>query len=142
MKLDLEQIKAAARAATGGEWVVDRRSHEDHRLYVAQDYKGEPGGRICEVFENCLVREPERTANAELIAAMHPAVVLALVERLERAEAAVAAAEADIRRLDSGVFTITDRNDWGEEFKSEWRGMDLRAMIDEAMTVRRDDEGI
>lgn len=88
MELNLEQIKAAARAATGGKWVVDRRWPEVHRLYVAQDYKGEPGGRICEVFMNCLVREPQRTANAEYLAATHPAVVLALVERLERAEAA------------------------------------------------------
>lgn len=87
MRLDLEQIKAAARAATGGKWVVDRRWPEDHQLYVAQDYNGEPGGRICEVFMNCLVREPQRTANAEYLAATHPAVVLALVERLERAEA-------------------------------------------------------
>ncbi|UCF25210.1 MAG: hypothetical protein JSV72_07340 [Ralstonia sp.] len=47
-------------------------------------------------------------------------------ERLERAE-------ADIRRLDSGVIMTSERNDFGEEYKCERRGLDLRAMIDEAM---------
>ncbi|MBR8362147.1 hypothetical protein KDW55_02290 [Burkholderia sp. AU19243] len=52
---------------TGGVWILDHC--DSGRLYVAQQYGDTPGGRICEVFENCLVRGREREANARLIAA-------------------------------------------------------------------------
>lgn len=52
---------------TEGVWVVDRR--DDNRIYVAQQYGDGPGGRICEVFSNCLVTDEGCEANAKLIAA-------------------------------------------------------------------------
>jgi hypothetical protein len=51
---------------TEGNWILDRRDPD--RLYIAQQYGDEPGGRICEVFMNCLVREDGREANGRLIA--------------------------------------------------------------------------
>lgn len=51
---------------TDGVWILDRRDPD--RLYVARQYGNEPGGRICEVFMNCLVREDGREANGRLIA--------------------------------------------------------------------------
>lgn len=101
MELNLEQIKAAAMAATPGPWTVDEDCLADSdRLYVA---KGQPDkllGRILEVFHNCLVRTViQRKANAEFIAAANPAAVLALVERLERAEAAC----LDLERRRAGL---------------------------------------
>lgn len=64
---------------TGGVWILDRRDPD--RLYVAQQYGDEPGGRICEVFMNCLVREDGREANALLIAAA-PELLEALEDSL------------------------------------------------------------
>lgn len=52
---------------TPGIWALD--SDPDERLYVAQEYRGKPGGRICEVFRNCLVDDYKQRANARLIAA-------------------------------------------------------------------------
>jgi hypothetical protein len=62
---------------TGGVWILDRRDPD--RLYVAQQSGDGPGGRICEVFMNCLVREDGREANARLIAAA-PALLEVLRE--------------------------------------------------------------
>lgn len=64
--------------------------------------------------------------------AISPETVVSLIERLERAE-------ADIRRLDSGVIMTDERDDFGEEYKCERRGLDLRAMIDEAIEAGRKD---
>jgi len=52
---------------TPGTWVLD--TDPDGQLYVAQDYQGKPGGRICEVFQNCLVDPHTKHANGSLIAA-------------------------------------------------------------------------
>jgi hypothetical protein len=53
---------------TPGNWIVDRRDSDAGRIYVAQQYGDGPGGRICEVFTNCLVRDEAREGNALLIA--------------------------------------------------------------------------
>lgn len=50
----------------------------------------------------------------------------ALLARLELAE-------ADVRRLNSGVIMTNERDEFGEEYKCERRGLNLRAMIDEAI---------
>jgi hypothetical protein len=52
---------------TPGTWVLD--SDPDGRLYVAQEYQGKPGGRICEVFQNCLVDRKTKRANGSLLGA-------------------------------------------------------------------------
>lgn len=62
---------------TPGTWVLDK--DPGGRLYVAQEYQGKPGGRICEVFQNCLVDELEQPANANLLAAS-PNLLAALRE--------------------------------------------------------------
>lgn len=53
--------------ATRGPWVVDLRT--EGRIYVAQQHGDGPGGRICEVFQNCLVRGKTQAVNAALLAA-------------------------------------------------------------------------
>ncbi len=50
----------------------------------------------------------------------------ALLARLELAE-------ADVRRLDSGVIMTSERDEFGEDYTCERRGLNLRAMIDEAI---------
>jgi hypothetical protein len=77
---------------TGGVWILDRRDPD--RLYVAQQYGDEPGGRICEVFMNCLVREDGREANALLIAAAP--------ELLEAAQTALSALESIANEMTVG----------------------------------------
>ncbi|BCQ23118.1 hypothetical protein NK8_12430 [Caballeronia sp. NK8] len=52
---------------TPGTWVLD--SDPGGRLYVAQEYQGKPGGRICEVFQNCLVDPNTKRANGNILAA-------------------------------------------------------------------------
>lgn len=52
---------------TEGPWVVDLST--EGRIYVAQKYGDGPGGRICEVFQNCLVRGNTQAVNADLLAA-------------------------------------------------------------------------
>lgn len=55
---------------TTGPWMVevDRFDGAKH-VYVAKAEDGKPVGRICEVFENCLVRGRTREDNARLMAA-------------------------------------------------------------------------
>lgn len=77
MELDLEQIKAAARAAGGGEW----SAMADSVYFGDGDLLATCSGNIGQL--------PEPVDEEQLstyIAAASPAVVLALVERLERAE--------------------------------------------------------
>lgn len=61
---------------TPGIWVID--SDPDERLYVAQEYRDKPGGRICEVFQNCLVDDYKQRANAKLISASPDLLAVAL----------------------------------------------------------------
>lgn len=74
MKLDLEQIKAAARAAGGQPWSVDG-------YIVCEDL---PSGS--EVVGRVEVASMRSSEAADFIEAASPATVLALIERLERAE--------------------------------------------------------
>ncbi|MEN7531928.1 hypothetical protein [Cupriavidus sp. DL-D2] len=74
MNLDLEQIKTAARAAGGQPWSVDG-------YIVCEDL---PSGS--EVIGRVEIANMLSSEAADFIEAANPAVVLALVERLERAE--------------------------------------------------------
>jgi hypothetical protein len=54
----------------------------------------------------------------------------------DKVEAFVKAARADKARLDSGCIMTNERDEFGDEYKCERRGNDLRKMIDEAITAR------
>lgn len=76
MSIDLAQLKALAEAATPSEWYIDREGVFYIRAADAE--------YVCEVHAGNL-------SNVRYIAAANPAVLLELVERLERAEAALRA---------------------------------------------------
>lgn len=83
-------MKAAAEKATPGAYVVGHNDINRHgvlsSVFVCQEYKGIAGGVVAECHVNCLTKNDEQVyANAEFIAATHPANVLALVEALEKA---------------------------------------------------------
>lgn len=84
--LDLEAMKAAALAATPGPW------HEtplfQDKIDIIHGNKHTPGAASLTIAR-VTVRQSwfeQQSANARLIATMHPQAVLALIERLERAE--------------------------------------------------------
>lgn len=84
-------MKAAAEKATPGAYVVGHNDINRHgvlsSVFVCQEYKGIAGGVVAECHVNCLTKNDEQVyANAEFIAATHPANVLALVEALEKAQ--------------------------------------------------------
>lgn len=64
-------------------------------------------------------------ADAGLRAGCTPPVILALI-------AEVRALREDKARLDSGCIVTHERDEFGEEYRCERRGNDLRAMIDAA----------
>jgi hypothetical protein len=78
---------------TPGPWLVD--SDDGVRSYVAQQYEERPGGRICEVFQNCLVRGNTQAANACLIAAAPD--LLAAVDGLKQIIELAAAGKDDMQ---------------------------------------------
>ncbi|EOZ5277370.1 ead/Ea22-like family protein, partial [Escherichia coli] len=54
-------------------------------VFVCQKWKGEPGGVIAECHVNCLVEtDAQAYANAEFIAEVNPATMLALLDERER----------------------------------------------------------
>lgn len=87
---DLDDLRAKAEAATPGPWVggtVCTYTDEDGKRRGAGSVRRE-GGAI--VF--LAAQGPEiLTADAEFIAAANPAVILGLLDRLERAEKTIAA---------------------------------------------------
>jgi hypothetical protein len=52
----------------------------------------------------------------------------------------IAGLARDKARLDSGVIMTSERDDIGEEYTCERRGLDLRAMIDAAMEAQERDK--
>lgn len=53
--------------------------------------------------------------------------------RVRELEGQLAAAQADVARLDSGVIMTQERDDFGDTYNCERRGLNLRAMIDAAI---------
>lgn len=86
MNVDLAELKAKALAATPGEWM-----REDRTVYALMHHGWRKGE---ELFKNRMDLRvfcdrnhmEEEEANAAYIAAASPPVVLALIERLQRAE--------------------------------------------------------
>lgn len=86
-----QRMKAAAEKATPGAYVVGHNDINRHgglsSVFVCQEYKGIAGGVVAECHVNCLTKNDDQVyANAEFIAATHPANVLALVEALDTKE--------------------------------------------------------
>lgn len=135
--LDLDALQAAAEAATPGPWnvnytklngkvihwhVADRKHGTMNAVAMADEDQGE------------LREHSELRANGEFIAAANPAVVLALIDRLRKAEAAregwklvpieptreiISAMSCSQARDDEGEFpAMLDLLDFGGENKT------------------------
>lgn len=65
--------------------------------------------------------------------------ILSLLEEICRLRVQIEQLLQDKVRLDSGRIVTNDRNEFGESYKTERRGMNLRASIDEAMAMHARD---
>ncbi|EID7094697.1 ead/Ea22-like family protein [Escherichia coli] len=88
-KIDYQALREKAEKATKGSYIVGHTSVNQHGnltgVFVCQKWKGEPGGVIAECHVNCLVEtDVQAYANAEFIAEVNPATVLALLDERER----------------------------------------------------------
>ncbi|EKJ4630030.1 ead/Ea22-like family protein [Escherichia coli] len=88
-KIDYQALREKAEKATKGSYIVGHTSVNQHGnltgVFVCQKWKGEPGGVIAECHVNCLVEtDAQAYANAEFIAEVNPATVLALLDERER----------------------------------------------------------
>lgn len=122
MTLDLDQLEALAKAATPGPWRVGAYPAEivgDTHVCVDTDIGVKVLLRGNENFYE------EAQANAAFSAAADRDTMLALI-------AEVRALREDKARLDSGCIVTHERDEFGEEYRCERRGNDLRAMIDAA----------
>lgn len=136
MTLDLDQLEALAKAATPGPYEVQTHYGEerlvdemtDHTFSCVRQEGGSFEDDIAHFHsEDCPGIDDE--ANARYFAALDPESILALI-------AEVRALRKDRERLDSGCIMTHERNEFGEEYKCERRGNDLRKMIDEAIAAR------
>ena len=122
MTLDLDQLESLAKAATPGPWRVGAYPAEivgDTHVCIDTDIGVKVLLRGNENFYE------EARADAAFSAAANPAAILELC-------AEVRALREDKARLDSGCIVTHERDEFGEEYRCERRGNDLRAMIDEA----------
>ncbi|EPA3629391.1 ead/Ea22-like family protein, partial [Escherichia coli] len=88
-KINYQALREAAEKATKGSYIVGHTSVNQHGnitgVFVCQKWKGEPGGVIAECHVNCLVEtDAQAYANAEFIAEVNPATMLALLDEQER----------------------------------------------------------
>ncbi|MCZ5411887.1 ead/Ea22-like family protein [Escherichia coli] len=88
-KIDFQALREKAEKATKGSYIVGHTSVNQHGnltgVFVCQKWKGEPGGVIAECHVNCLVEtDAQAYANAEFIAEVNPATMLALLDERER----------------------------------------------------------
>ncbi|EEQ9016391.1 ead/Ea22-like family protein [Escherichia coli] len=87
--MDYQALREKAEKATKGSYIVGHTSVNQHGnltgVFVCQKWKGEPGGVIAECHVNCLVEtDAQAYANAEFIAEVNPATMLALLDERER----------------------------------------------------------
>ncbi|EHJ8040093.1 ead/Ea22-like family protein [Escherichia coli] len=87
-KIDFQALREKAEKATKGSYIVGHTSVNQHGnltgVFVCQKWKGEPGGVIAECHVNCLVEtDAQAYANAEFIAEVNPATMLALLDERE-----------------------------------------------------------
>ena len=136
MTLDLDHLEALAKAATPGPYEVQTHYGEerlvdemtDHTFSCVRQEGGSFEDDIAHFHgEDCTGIDDE--ANARYFAALDPESILALI-------AEVRALREDKARLDSGCIVTHERDEFGEEYRCERRGNDLRAMIDAARRER------
>lgn len=121
--IDLDHLESLAKAAPQGKWEV-WTSNSWRRVYADQ------GSEKVRVIEPTTQHDrwPDLMFGPGVEAWMEgftPEVALALI-------AEVRAMREDKARLDSGCIVTHERDEFGEEYRCERRGNDLRAMIDEA----------
>lgn len=125
--IDLDQLEALAKAAPQGKWEI-WTSNSWRRIYADQ---GREKVRVIEPTTQH-DRWPDLAFGPGVEAWMEgftPEVALALI-------AEVRALREDKARLDSGCIVTHERDEFGEEYRCERRGNDLRAMIDAARRER------
>jgi hypothetical protein len=114
MPTDLDALAALAREATAGEWFTDRPEVDrfDHvtghyttpdRMHVISRVK--PDGQEYAVV--AITDGADDEANAAYIAAANPAVVLGLIERVQRAEARLGDLTELLAAAEEAIGTIT-----------------------------------
>ena len=86
---DLTALRALAEKATPGPWIYHETIHADNHVTA--------GGGILTGTHVC--GPTYERENARFIAAANPAVVLAMLDRLERAEAAIERAKAEAEKV-------------------------------------------
>lgn len=124
--IDLDHLESIALAATPGPWRVGSYPAEivgDTHVCIDTEFGVKVLLRGNENFYE------EARTNAAFCAAADRDTVLALI-------AEVRALRKDKARLDSGCIMTNERDDFGDEYKCERRGNDLRKMIDEAIAAR------
>ncbi|EFA6054145.1 ead/Ea22-like family protein [Escherichia coli] len=97
-KIDYQKLREKAEKATKGSYIVGHTSVNQHGnltgVFVCQKWKGEPGGVIAECHVNCLVEtDAQAYANAEFIAEVNPATMLALLDEREAQNKCIAELE-------------------------------------------------
>ncbi|ELU7342314.1 ead/Ea22-like family protein [Escherichia coli] len=97
-KIDYQALREKAEKATKGSYIVGHTSVNQHGnitgVFVCQKWKGEPGGVIAECHVNCLVEtDAQAYANAEFIAEVNPATMLALLDEREAQNKCIAELE-------------------------------------------------
>ncbi|EHL8312273.1 ead/Ea22-like family protein, partial [Escherichia coli] len=93
-----QALREKAEKATKGSYIVGHTSVNQHGnltgVFVCQKWKGEPGGVIAECHVNCLVEtDAQAYANAEFIAEVNPATMLALLDEREAQNKCIAELE-------------------------------------------------
>lgn len=91
--LDMKELRRLASAASPGPWRAEDTNGALLSKVVVSTFSGS-NGSTC-VIGACA--GPDREANAGLIAAANPTTVLALIDRLERAEDALRALTGEAR---------------------------------------------
>jgi hypothetical protein len=86
MNIDLQQLRSLAMKATSGPWYVDRNDYS----YGIISYLGDTYETVIAFRDEILAKNPQQAErNTVYVAALAPEVVLALLDRLEQAEAAL-----------------------------------------------------
>lgn len=118
--IDLDNLERLAKAAGGEEWTPTHATRTDLATVWLPD-----GDSVCRCHGNIGHWPDPIDADdvAEFIATANPAQILALI-------AEVRALREDKARLDSGCIMTHERDEFGQEYECERRGLDLRARID------------
>lgn len=111
------ELRRLAEAATPGQWVTDGEDIGIGGNVIGVYVAHEDGGRIGQVFANCLVpTDAKCRANAAFMAAANPAAVLSLLDELEA--------------KDNTLLAITTRH-----FAESWSRRATDAKLDEYLSA-------